>query len=149
MKVPESLAPLVENGLVEQVVRALKSGKEAQVYLVRGGGELKIAKIYKDASQRSFKNRAAYTEGRRVKSSRDERAMKRRSSYGRARDEASWRVAESEIIATLFEAGVTVPKPHTFFEGRALNGVHHRCPRRASAEARRGRARPARQGARL
>lgn len=120
MRVPESLMPLVEHGLIDQVIRALKSGKEAQVFLVKSRGEIRIAKVYKEAEHRSFKNRAAYTEGRQVRNSRDQRAMARRSTYGRDRDEASWRMAESEIITTLHNAEVTVPEPYVFFEGVLL-----------------------------
>lgn len=125
MRTPSSLQPLVENGLVDRVLRALKSGKEAQVYLVESQGEIRVAKIYKDADHRSFKNRSAYTEGRQLKKSRDQRAVSKRSSYGRQQDEASWRVAESEVIARLYEAGVRVPKPHIFFEGVLLMEYIH------------------------
>ncbi len=120
MRTPESLLPLLEHGIIDRVTRALKSGKEAQVFLVEAKGKQRIAKVYKDADTRSFKNRASYTEGRQVRSSRDQRAMQRRSTYGRQRDEASWRVAESEVITTLFDAGVTVPEPLIFFEGVLL-----------------------------
>lgn len=125
MRIPSSLQPLVENGLVDRVLRALKSGKEAQVYLVESQGEIRVAKIYKDADHRSFKNRAAYTEGRQLKKSRDQRAVSKRSNYGRQQDEASWRVAESEVIARLYEAGVRVPRPHIFFEGVLLMEYIH------------------------
>ncbi len=120
MRTPELLQPLVEHGLVDRVVRALKSGKEAQVYLVESQGEIRVAKIYKDADHRSFKNRSTYTEGRQVRKSRDQRAIGRRSSYGREQDEAAWRIAESEIISKLYSAGARVPQPHVFFEGVLL-----------------------------
>jgi len=93
------------------------SGKEAQVYLVRSDGELRVAKVYKEARDRSFKQRAEYTEGRNVRSSRDQRAMSKRTRHGRAKDEAAWRSAEVDMIYRLRAAGVRVPVPHHFIDG--------------------------------
>ena len=89
MQTPQSLLSLVDEGLIEQVLRPLMSGKEAQVYLVRGDGELRVAKVYKEAHVRSFKQRAEYTEGRNVRNSRDQRAMTKRTRHGREQDEAA------------------------------------------------------------
>jgi RIO kinase 1 len=93
------------------------SGKEAQIYLVRGGGELRVAKVYKEAHARSFKQRAEYTEGRNVRNSRDQRAMSKRTRHGREQDEAAWRTAEVEMIYRLRAAGVRVPVPHHYVDG--------------------------------
>lgn len=117
MRIPESLEALVAEGVISSVVRPLMSGKEAQIYLVESGGELGVAKIYKDAARRSFKHRSAYTEGRGVRSSRDARALQKRSRYGRAVDEEAWRSAEVDVIYRLRDAGVRVPEPYGFFEG--------------------------------
>lgn len=117
MQVPDSLESLVTEGIITAVIRPLMSGKEAQIYLVEAGGELRVAKIYKDAINRSFKHRAEYTEGRGVRSSRDARAMQKRSKYGKAMDEEAWRSAEVDIIHRLRAAGVRVPTPHQFVDG--------------------------------
>jgi len=99
------------------VVRPLLSGKEAQIYLVHSGGELRVAKVYKNAQQRSFKHRSQYTEGRKVRNSRDQRAMAKGSRYGKARDEAAWKATEVDIIYRLRDAGVRVPEPFIFTDG--------------------------------
>lgn len=117
MRIPPRLAPLVEEGIIDRIVRPLMSGKEAQVYLVEAGGELRVAKVYKEAGTRSFRQRSSYTEGRRVRNSRDQRAMGKRSRHGKQRDEAQWKAAEAECIYKLDAAGVRVPKPYAFIEG--------------------------------
>jgi RIO kinase 1 len=117
MRVPESLEPLVEQGVIDEVVRPLMSGKEAQVFLVRAGGELRVAKIYKQAEHRSFKHRAAYTEGRKVRNSRTQRAMQSRTRFGREMEEEAWKSAEVEAIDRLRAAGVRVPAPFAFVDG--------------------------------
>lgn len=117
MRMPPRLVPLIECGVIDRVVRPLLSGKEAQVYLVESGGELRAAKVYKGMNERSFRNRAGYIEGRTVRNSRDNRAMGKRSKYGRARDEATWNAAEAETIYKLDAAKVRVPKPHAFIDG--------------------------------
>ncbi|WP_437512952.1 PA4780 family RIO1-like protein kinase [Sorangium sp. So ce1099] len=117
MQIPSNLMSLVDEGLIDEVVRPLMSGKEAVVFLVRSGGELRVAKVYKEAQNRSFKNRAAYTEGRRVRNSRDQRAMGKRSRYGRAQDEAAWRSTEVDMIYRLRDAGVRVPTPYHAIDG--------------------------------
>ncbi len=117
MRVPSSLTSLVEEGVIEEVVRPLMSGKEAEVFLVHAGGELRVAKVYKEAQNRTFKNRAEYTEGRKVRNSRDQRAIQKRSRHGRAEDEAAWRSTEVDMIYRLRDAGVRVPIPHHFIDG--------------------------------
>ncbi len=114
---PPRLVPLLESGIVERVVRPLLSGKEAQVYLVESEGRLCAAKVYKGATERTFRNRSRYTEGRSVRNSRDQRAMGKRSRHGRKRDEATWNAAEADMIYKLDAAGVRVPKPYAFVEG--------------------------------
>ena len=88
MKAPESLETLIEYGIIQEVLRPLMSGKEAQVFVVLAGGEECVAKVYKEATQRTFKHRVVYTEGRRTRNTRDQRAMNKRSQHGRKRDEA-------------------------------------------------------------
>ncbi|MBC7794116.1 MAG: hypothetical protein H7Z43_10450 [Clostridia bacterium] len=117
MRTPEALESLVEHGIVEEVVRPLMSGKEAQVYLVIAEGHECVAKIYKDAQERSFKNKADYTEGRQVRNTRDQRAMSKRTANGRSRDEAAWKSTEVDMIYQLTEAGVRVPEPYWFVDG--------------------------------
>ncbi|MCB9628779.1 MAG: hypothetical protein H6725_15515 [Sandaracinaceae bacterium] len=117
MNVPASLLPLVDDGIIEEVVRPLMSGKEAQVYLVVAGGTERVAKVYKDAQHRSFKHRADYTEGRRTRNSRDQRAVARRTKHGRSQDEAAWRSTEVDMIYRLRAAGVRVPEPYIFSDG--------------------------------
>jgi RIO kinase 1 len=117
MRIPESLTSLADQGLIDDVVRPLMSGKEAEVFLVRVGGELRVAKVYKAAQNRSFKNRAEYTEGRKVRNSRDQRAIEKRSRHGRAQDEAAWRSTEVDMIYRLRDAGVRVPIPHHYIDG--------------------------------
>jgi RIO kinase 1 len=117
MRIPDNLVSLADQGIIDQVVRPLMSGKEAEVFLVVSGGELRVAKVYKDAQHRSFKNRAEYTEGRKVRSSRDQRAIDKRSRHGRAQDEAAWRSTEVDMIYRLRDAGVRVPTPHHFVDG--------------------------------
>lgn len=121
MKIPRPLEPLLRDGLLDEVIRPLMSGKEAAIYMVRTGDELRCAKVYKDAQKRNFKNRAIYQDGRGVRGSRRARAMgKRRSRYGRQELEGEWHNAEVDALFTLANAGVRVPTPHTFHEGVLL-----------------------------
>ena len=120
MKIPPRLAPLVEDGLVDAVIRPLKSGKEAAVYLVRCGEEIRCAKVYKDVNQRSFRQAVQYREGRKVRSTRLARAMEKGSRYGREQQEAQWHNAEVAALYRLAEAGVRVPKPYGCFDGVLL-----------------------------
>ena len=117
MKTPDRLETLVDEGIVQEVIRPLMSGKEAQIYLVRVEGEEYVAKVYKEASERTFKHRTEYTEGRRTRSSRDQRAVSKRSRHGRKLDESAWRSTEVDMIYRLREAGVRVPKPINFVDG--------------------------------
>ncbi|AWV90015.1 RIO1 family regulatory kinase/ATPase [Bradymonas sediminis] len=117
MRIPARLRPLIEYGVITEVVRPLLSGKEAQVYLVESGGELRAAKVYKSTQERSFRHRSSYTEGRKVRNSRDRRAMGKNSRYGREQQEAAWNTAEADMIRKLHRAGVRVPKPYDFVEG--------------------------------
>ncbi len=117
MHIPDRLNFLTDEGILEHVVRPLMSGKEAQVYLVISDGQQRIAKVYKEANDRSFKQRSEYTEGRTVRNSRDQRAMAKRSRHGRAQDEETWRSAEADMIYRLRDAGVRVPVPYNFVDG--------------------------------
>ena len=114
---PECLTPLVDQGIIQEVVRPLKSGKEAQIYLVVSGDELRVAKVYKTAQNRSFRQRVEYTEGRAVRNTRTQRAKSKHTRYGRAQDEAAWRSSEVDIIYRLRAAGVWVPEPFFFSDG--------------------------------
>ncbi len=120
MKTPKRLQPLVDEGLVDAVVRQLMSGKEATVYLVRCGEEIRCAKVYKDAKQRSFRKNASYQEGRKVKNSRQARAMEKGSRYGRQMQEEAWQSAEVDALYRLAAAGVRVPQPYLCYEGVLL-----------------------------
>ena len=120
MKTPKRLLPLVEEGLVDDVVRQLMSGKEAVVFVVRCGGEIRCAKVYKEANKRSFRQAVQYTEGRKVKSSRRARAMEKGSRYGREQQEEAWLSAEVDALHRLSAAGVRVPTPYNFHQGVLL-----------------------------
>src|SRR5487761_1981081 len=120
MKTPKRLQALVEDGLVDEVVRQLMSGKEATVYVVRCGDEVRCAKVYKEANKRSFRQSVDYTEGRKAKNSRRARAMEKGTSYGRKAQEEAWQNAEVDALYRLAAAGVRVPKPYNFHEGVLL-----------------------------
>jgi len=120
MKIPKRMQPLVEDGLVDEVIRQLMSGKEAMVFVVRCGEEIRCAKVYKEANKRSFRQSVDYTEGRKVKNSRQARAMERGSKYGRKAQEEAWQSAEVDALYRLAAAGVRVPKPYNFHEGVLL-----------------------------
>ncbi len=120
MKTPKRLQPLIEDGLVDEVIRQLMSGKEAMVFVVRCGEEIRCAKVYKEANKRSFRQSVDYTEGRKVKNSRQARAMEKGSRYGRKAQEEAWQNAEVDALYRLAAAGVRVPKPHNFHEGVLL-----------------------------
>ncbi len=120
MKTPPRLQSLVEEGLIDNVVRQLMSGKEATVYVVRSGNETLCAKIYKEASKRSFRQAVDYTENRKVKNSRQARAMAKGSKFGRESQEAAWQSAEVDALYRLAGAGVRVPQPFNFHEGVLL-----------------------------
>lgn len=120
MKVPKRLEPLVEDGLIDEVLRPLMSGKEAAVYVVRCGNEVRCAKVYKEANKRSFRQAAVYQEGRKVRGSRQARAMAKGSKYGRKEQEDAWQNAEVNALFRLAAAGVRVPKPYDFLDGVLL-----------------------------
>ncbi|WP_442109996.1 PA4780 family RIO1-like protein kinase [Pseudomonas sp. NUPR-001] len=120
MKTPKRIEPLVEDGLVDEVLRPLMSGKEAAVYVVRCGKELRCAKVYKEANKRSFRQAAEYQEGRKVRNSRQARAMAKGSKYGRKEAEDAWQNAEVAALFRLANAGVRVPRPYDFLDGVLL-----------------------------
>ncbi len=120
MKPPARLQPLIDEGLIDTVVRQLMSGKEAMVFVVRCGDDTRCAKVYKEATQRSFRQAVDYTENRKVKNSRQARAMAKGSRYGRESQEAAWQSAEVDALYRLAGAGVRVPKPHNFHDGVLL-----------------------------
>jgi len=120
MKTPKRIQPLVEDGLVDEVIRQLMSGKEATVYVVRCGSEIRCAKVYKEAAKRSFKKAVQYQEGRKVRNSRRARAMGKNSSFGRKQQEEIWQNAEVDALYRLANAGVRVPQPYGCFDGVLL-----------------------------
>jgi RIO kinase 1 len=120
VKTPPRLQTLLAEGLIDEVVRQLKSGKEADVYVVRCGGETCAAKIYKEAHKRSFRQAVDYTENRKVRNSRQARAMSKRTAYGRQQQEAAWQSAEVDALYRLAAAGVRVPRPDNFHDGVLL-----------------------------
>ena len=120
MKVPPRLQSLIEEGLIDSVSRQLMSGKEAQVYVVRLGEHTFCAKVYKEANARSFRQAVDYTENRKVKNSRQARAMAKGSKFGRESQEAAWQSAEVDALYRLAAAGVRVPQPHNFCDGVLL-----------------------------
>jgi RIO kinase 1 len=115
MKTPPALQPLIDDGVIDEVIRPLKSGKEATVYLVRSAAETRCAKVYRDMAQRSFQKRAQYQEGRKVRGSRQARAMSKSTRFGRREQEAAWKNAEVDALYQLTSAGVRVPKPFGYF----------------------------------
>ncbi len=120
VRTPASLLTLIEEGVIDEVIRPLKSGKEAAVYVVRCGSQVRCAKVYKDMAQRSFQKRAQYQEGRKSRGSRETRAVASGSRYGRRQQEAEWKNAEVDALYQLRDAGVRVPEPHGFFHGVLL-----------------------------
>lgn len=120
MKIPNRLQSLLDEGMIDEVISQLKSGKEAQVFVVRCGHEIRCAKVYKEAHQRSFKQAAEYQEGRKVRGSRQARAMNKRTRYGQKEAESAWLNAEVAALYKLAGAGVRVPKPYMFMEGVLL-----------------------------
>lgn len=120
MKIPKRLQPLLEDGLIDDVLYQLMSGKEATVYVVKSQGEVRCAKIYKEAMKRSFKKAAQYQEGRKVRNSRRARAMEKGSNFGRKQQEDAWQNAEVDALFTLSKAGVRVPQPYGCYDGVLL-----------------------------
>ena len=120
MKTPKRIVPLVEDGVVDEVLRQLMSGKEATVYVVRCGKDIRCAKVYKEVAKRSFKQAVEYQEGRKGRNSRRQRAMEKRSKYGRKQQEEAWHNAEVDALYKLERAGVRVPQPFGCFDGVLL-----------------------------
>ena len=134
MKFPKRIQPLIEDGLVDEVISQLMSGKEATVYVVRCGGEIRCAKVYKEAHKRSFKKAVEYQEGRKGRNSRRARAMEKGSRFGRNQQEEAWQNAEVDALYRLANAGVRVPKAYGCFDGVLLmelitNDEGHVAPR--------------------
>ena len=120
MKVPKSLEPLVRDGLIDEVIRPLKSGKEAAVYVVLAEGAIRCAKVYKEANKRGFHSQALYREGRKVRNSRQARAMEKGTRFGRQEAEEVWQNTEVDALYRLAAAGVRVPQPYNYVEGVLL-----------------------------
>ena len=120
MKTPKKIQPLIDDGIIDEVVRPLMSGKEAAVYVVRCGTDIRCAKVYKDSAKRSFKKAVQYREGRKVRNSRRARAMEKGSKFGRKQEEDIWQNAEVDALYQLARAGVRVPQPYGCFEGVLL-----------------------------
>jgi RIO kinase 1 len=117
MKTPNGLQALIDDGVIDEVLRPLKSGKEAAVYVVRSGDQVRCAKVYKDMAQRSFQQRVQYQEGRKVRGSREARAMGKATKYGRKQAEVAWKNTEVDALYQLRDAGVRVPEPFGYFHG--------------------------------
>src|SRR5207344_1504464 len=120
MKPPPRLQSLIDEGLIDSVVRQLMSGKEAMVFVVRCGDETRCAKVYKEATHRSFRQAVDYTENRKTKNSRQARAMAKGTRFGREAQERAWQSAEVDALYRLAAAGVRVPQPYNFYEGVLL-----------------------------
>ena len=120
MKIPKRLQPLVDEGMIDSVVRQLMSGKEAMVFVVRCGAESRCAKVYKEADKRSFRQAVDYTENRKTKNSRQARAIAKGTRFGRAAQEQAWQSAEVGALFRLAAAGVRVPRPYNFHAGVLL-----------------------------
>ncbi|MDH5356304.1 MAG: serine protein kinase RIO [Gammaproteobacteria bacterium] len=134
MKIPKRILPLVNDGLIDEVIRPLMSGKEADVFVVRCGSQIRCAKIYKEPEKRGFKQAVQYQEGRKVRNSRRARAMQKGSRFGRKEQEQSWQNTEVDALYKLANAGVRVPKPYGCFDGVLLmelitDGDGHEAPR--------------------
>tara|TARA_B110000914_G_scaffold46696_1_gene39725 strand:+ start:517 stop:1374 length:858 start_codon:yes stop_codon:yes gene_type:complete len=120
MKSPKRLQPLLDDGVIDEIIGQLMSGKEATVYTVRCGSEVRCVKVYKEAAKRSFKKAVQYQEGRKVRNTRRARAMDKGSKYGRKQQEETWQNAEVDALYLLANAGVRVPKPYGCFDGVLL-----------------------------
>ena len=139
MKTPPGLQPLIDDGVIDEVMRPLKSGKEAAVYVVRAGNEVRCAKVYKDMAQRSFQQRVQYQEGRKVRGSREARAIGKATKYGRKQQETAWKNTEVDALYQLRDAGVRVPEPYGYFHGvlvmeLVVDGDGHSAPRLGEVE---------------
>ena len=134
MKTPKRLESLIEDGLIDEVIRQMMSGKEATIFVVRCGEEIRCAKVYKEANQRSFRQNTDYIENRKTKNSRQARAVEKGTRFGRKVQEQAWQSAEVDALYRLNAAGVRVPKPYNFYDGVLLmelivDGQGHAAPR--------------------
>ena len=120
MKAPKRLQALIDEGFIDSVQRQLMSGKEAMVFVVRCGDETRCAKVYKEATQRSFRQAVDYTENRKVKNTRQARAMAKGTRFGKQAQEAAWQSAEVDALYRLAAVGVRVPRPYNFHDGVLL-----------------------------
>lgn len=120
MKIPPRLQPLVDEGLIDSVSRQLMSGKEAMVYVVHSGDDARCAKVYKEADKRAFRQAVDYTENRKIRNSRERRAIAKGTRFGRRMTESHWQSAEVDALHRLADAGVRVPEPFGFWEGVLL-----------------------------
>ncbi|WP_368561924.1 PA4780 family RIO1-like protein kinase [Pseudoxanthomonas sp. UTMC 1351] len=139
MKTPEGLQALIDDGVIDKVLRPLKSGKEASVFVVHSGGEVRCAKVYKDLAKRSFQQRTLYQEGRKVRGSREARAMGKATRYGRKQQEVAWKNAEVDALYQLHDAGMRVPEPFGYFHGVLVmelvaDAAGHSAPRLSEVE---------------
>lgn len=139
MKTPAGLQPLIDDGVIDEVIRPLKSGKEASVYVVRCGDEIRCAKVYKDMAQRSFQARVQYQEGRKVRGSRQMRAIGKATKFGRKEQETAWKNTEVDALYQLAAAGVRVPRPYGYFSGVLVmelvtDSAGHSAPRLGEVE---------------
>jgi len=139
MKTPAGLQPLIDDGVIDEVIRPLKSGKEAAVYVVRCGGEIRCAKVYKDLGQRSFQARVQYQEGRKVRGSRQTRAIGKATRFGRKEQETAWKNTEVDALYQLKAADVRVPQPYGYFNGVLVmelvtDSAGHSAPRLGEVE---------------
>ena len=146
MKTPVGLQPLIDDGVIDEVIRPLKSGKEASVYVVRCGDEIRCAKVYKDMAQRSFQARVQYQEGRKVRGSRQMRAIGKATKFGRKEQETAWKNTEVDALYQLAAAGVRVPRPFGYFSGVLVmelvtDSSGHSAPRLGEVELEPGQAR--------
>ena len=139
MKTPAGLQPLIDDGVIDEVIRPLKSGKEAAVYVVRSGQEIRCAKVYKDMAQRSFQARVQYQEGRKVRGSRQMRAIGKATRFGRKEQETAWKNTEVDALYQLTAANVRVPQPFGYFSGVLVmelvtDAAGHSAPRLGEVE---------------
>jgi len=120
MKIPKRIEPLKEEGLVDSVICQLMSGKEAMIYVVRSGDDIRCAKVYKESNRRNFHQSSSYTEGRKTRNSRRARAIDKGSRYGRSMQEEAWQSTEVDMLCRLAASGISVPKFYNFFAGVLL-----------------------------
>ena len=116
----DSLDVLLADGVIDEILGRIKSGKEATISMVRRGDAVLAAKVYKDRAMRSFKNNVQYKEGRKVRNTRTQRAMDSGGKFGRDSAEQAWKSAEADALFRLVDTGVRTPLPVMFYEGVLL-----------------------------